>query len=151
MEEPQPIQNMNPVPQPSTPTPSPAPGWQEPKKPNRNMLFIALAAAALIIAGLLLWAYIAKVDVMSYVKFGGSLSSQEAGQKAIDYINANGMAGQGQTATLVGTSEESGMVKIKIQIGTQTFDSYVTTDGKLLFPQAIKLSENPAAVPAQNQ
>ena len=72
-------------------------------------------------------------------------SGSSVAQKSVDYINANLLQGQG-TATLENVSSEGGVIKFTIKIGTQTYDSYATKDGKLFFPQAFKLNE-----PAENQ
>src|SRR3989344_755635 len=149
--------NMNQMPaQPSTavPAPSPAPqtpppSWQNgvqsqapvPSKPldsaqgkrrgvNKNTWLIVAAIALVVLAGVLVAGKL----------FVGNMQTDALAKKAVDYINANGLAGQGQTAVLQGASEESGLVKVKLQIGSGTFDSYITKDGKLLFPQAITLS-----------
>ena len=68
------------------------------------------------------------------------LSSDEISEKVINFINENVLQGQA-TASLIEISEESDLYKIKIKIGEEEFDSYVTTDGKLLFPQVIDMEE----------
>jgi hypothetical protein len=40
---------------------------------------------------------------------------------------------------LVSASDESGLIKMKIKIAENEFDSYVSKDGKFLFPQAIEM------------
>lgn len=68
-------------------------------------------------------------------------SSQEMAEKAINYINQN-LLTEGNSASLIDVIEESGLYKIRIKIGEDEYDSYVTKDGKLLFPQAgINLDE----------
>jgi glutaredoxin len=70
-------------------------------------------------------------------------SSEDMAQKAIDYINKNMLSGD-TTASLVSIVEESGLYKIHIKIGEEEYDSYVSKDGKLLFPSGfIKLEEAP--------
>ncbi len=70
-------------------------------------------------------------------------SSEDLAQKAIDYINKN-MLSEGLIASLVSVVEESGLYKIHIKIGQEEYDSYVSKDGKLLFPSGfIKLEEKP--------
>ncbi|MDP3882837.1 MAG: hypothetical protein Q8Q48_02160 [Candidatus Staskawiczbacteria bacterium] len=65
-------------------------------------------------------------------------SNDKTAQAAVDYINNNGLSST--PATLVSVTEESGLVKVKIDIGGNQFDSYITKDGKYLFPQAIDIS-----------
>ncbi len=129
--------NPPPVQQPMAPAPSPEP---RKKRFNKDVLFIALAILAVVITASLLAANAANVNVLSYFKIGG-MSSDAVAKKAVDYINSNGLAGPGQTATLEGVSVESGLIKMSVKIGENKFDSYVTKDGKLLFPSAIPLGE----------
>jgi len=62
------------------------------------------------------------------------LSSQEAAQNAINYINEN-LLQKGVTASLVDVVEENGLYKIRLKVGEKEFISYVTKDGKILFPE----------------
>ncbi len=82
-----------------------------------------------------------------------NFSSQEAGEKALNYINHNLL--QGATADLIAIEEERDLYKIKLKIGDQDFDSYITKDGKFLFPQGInldeKITENPEGDNQENQ
>lgn len=68
------------------------------------------------------------------------LTAQEAAEKAVDFINKY-LLEEGATASLIDVSEESGVYKFKLKIGENEMDSYVTKDGKLLFPQVIDLKE----------
>jgi glutaredoxin len=70
-----------------------------------------------------------------------SLTPQQAADKAIEYINTNLLRGQ-STATLINVEEaENGLYKMKINIGGQVFDSYMTKDAKILFPSGINMEE----------
>lgn len=61
------------------------------------------------------------------------------------YINANLMS-PGATAKINSISKENGLYKIMVDIGgTQTVESYATLDGKLFFPQAMKIGESTTA------
>ena len=62
------------------------------------------------------------------------VSSDSVVKKSIEYLNKN-LLQQGQTATLVSYSKESGVIKIKIDVSGKSYDSYVTKDGKIIFPQ----------------
>ena len=68
----------------------------------------------------------------------GEDAAERVAKKVIDYINNNQLSST--TASLGGVSEESGLVKVKIKIGANSFDSYATKDGKFLFPQAFDMS-----------
>jgi glutaredoxin len=66
----------------------------------------------------------------------GVISSQEAGNKAIDFINKN-LLQEGVTASLKEIKEESGLYKATIKItqqeGEQDANVYLSRDGKFLF------------------
>lgn len=110
---------------------------------DRNILFMGIAIVAVGVIGALiltngnrgLGQFLDKIKSFTLM----SMSKGDLAKKGIDYINNNVLSGQ--TATLVSTSEESGLVKIKINIGGKEFDSYISKDGKLLFPEAIRLDE----------
>lgn len=76
--------------------------------------------------------------------FGGTtaakkISAKAAGEKAIEYINTNLME-PGTSATLESVSEKNGLYNIKIDIAGRGYDSYVTFDGNLLFPNSFELN-----------
>ena len=75
------------------------------------------------------------------------LSADEAADKAISFINSNVLR-EGQTASLGDIESESQLYKMMITIDGQEFASYVTKDGKLLFPNAIDM-EQEIEVPEQ--
>ncbi|MGA2418213.1 MAG: hypothetical protein ABSF55_03175 [Candidatus Staskawiczbacteria bacterium] len=102
---------------------------------NRNTILVGIAIIAIIIcAGLI---YFNSNHSFSFTTIFG-ISDNQIGKKAVDYINNNQLSST--PATLVKVSEASGLVKVTIKIGTSTFDSYVSKDGKLLFPQAFNMS-----------
>lgn len=72
------------------------------------------------------------------------VTAQQAGQKAISYINAL-MQGQA-TATLVNASEQNGIYKIDISIDGEETSVYVTKDGAMMLAGAYDLTRQlPAA------
>jgi len=80
-------------------------------------------------------------------KFG--LSQNAAAEKAIEFINTNLMQ-PGTSATLEGVETEGDLYKLTLSISGQTFDSYITKDGNILFPQAINLDETlPTTAPTE--
>lgn len=93
--------------------------------------------AAIIIVGFLIAAGLYQV---SNKKIPGELPPEEVAEKAINFINNVALQGQA-VANLLETSEESGLYKIKIEIEGQEYESYVTKDGKFLFPQGTKITE----------
>ena len=61
--------------------------------------------------------------------------------ETIDYINKNLLTGD-TTATLVSSTWlDNGLVKFTLSLGGQQFDSYISSDGKFLFPEAIDLKK----------
>ena len=114
------------------------------KTMDRNTILVCVAVVAIVITGVLIIAN-------SYHSFSlpnlFGYSDKQIGQKVVDYINSNQLS---QTpASLVGVSETSGLVKVKIKIGTNEFDSYATKDGKLLFPQAFDMTPKKTAAAAE--
>jgi len=65
-------------------------------------------------------------------KKNNTLAPDAASAKVIDFINKNLLQGKA-TATLTGTSEQSGVYKIDFTVQSQPYSFYVTKDGKLLF------------------
>jgi len=105
------------------------------KKMDRNTLVAGIAIVGILVVGGLIYAN-SNPNILASLNIFGASNDQLA-KKAIDYINNNDLTQS--TASLVSVSEESGLVKIEIEIGGDKFDSYVTKDGKLLFPQVIKM------------
>src|SRR3989344_637981 len=116
---------------------------------DKNVLSLGVAIIAIGIVAALILSGGNSGQFLDKIKNIGILgaSKDDLAKKGIDYINKNILSGQ--TAVLVGTSEESGLVKMKISINGREFDSYMSKDGKLLFPEAIKLEET--ANPTNNQ
>ncbi len=102
------------------------------KNVNRNVLSITVAVIAIAIIGVLIFFAGTQGNI-----FG--MSNDQIGKKAVDYINNNGLSSS--SASVVSVATESGLVKIKIKIDTNEFDSYATKDGKLLFPQAFEMDK----------
>jgi hypothetical protein len=71
---------------------------------------------------------------------GKTLSSQEAAEKALVYIN-NNLLQPGTSAGVNGIEDKGSLYNIKLDIGGQEYDSYITKDGGLLFPSAFNLEE----------
>ena len=69
-----------------------------------------------------------------------SLTIEDAGARAIEFINENMLQGE-MAASIIESAEESGIYKIKLKIEEEEFDSYITKDGRFLFPQYIDIEE----------
>lgn len=67
------------------------------------------------------------------------LSSEQAGKAAMDFINKN-IEG-GFTASLVDISEGGNVYKIRLKIAETDYESYITKDGKFLFPTGVNLAD----------
>lgn len=98
------------------------------KKLDKNTILLGVAILCVVVTGVLI-----------FMNFGPS--DKVIAEKSVEYINTNLLQGQG-TATLESVSSDSGLIKFKIKIGEQTFDSYATKNGKLFFPQAFELNSN---------
>ena len=103
------------------------------KKQDRNTIITTLVVAIVIIIGAILYFSPSTFSGLNLFSFG----DKKIAEDTIKYINDNQLATS--DASLVSFSRESGVLKVKIKIGETEFDSYVTTDGKLLFPQAIEM------------
>lgn len=80
----------------------------------------------------------------------GTLSSQQAAEKAINYINQN-LLQKGASASLINVVEENGLYKFSFKIGDKEFKSFVTKDGKILFPEEGIDLEKPLAIQPETQ
>lgn len=110
---------------------------------SKKKISILIIAIGVIIAG-------AIVLLEFYPQIMSSLSpSGKVAGKTVDYINGN-LLQPGQTAVLESYSVESGLIKLVLDINGQAYDSYVTKDGKLLFPiSAVEIGES--SDPSDNQ
>ena len=115
------------------------------KKLERNTILTCVAVIAIIVVAGLIFA---KTNQgFSFPSLLGGKSNDQIGKDVVGYINDNGLS-PNAPASFVSASEASGLVKIKIKIGTNSFDSYATKDGKLLFPQAFDMSVKKATAAA---
>jgi len=106
------------------------------QKPSNKVMkgkfvFILIIIAVLVGGGIIFANYLNNKD---------ELSPQEAADKTINYINEN-LLGEGQEASLKEVARENGLYKLKIDLGSQEVDSYVTLNGKLFFPSKIDLTK----------
>ena len=108
-----------------------------PEKITKFLVPISIVLAGVIIAGAFIYLNQGKTDESA--SEDASLSQQMA-EKAINFINENVLA-EGNTASLLSVVEEGDIYKIKLKIGENEYDSYVTKDGKFLFPEAYNLEE----------
>lgn len=103
------------------------------KKIN-NKLFIRVILPIILLLVLILIGYFS-------ISFGSkNLSKEEAGKRAINFINTTLMQ-SGNKASLKEITSEYGLYKLKIDIVNDVVDSYISKDGKLFFPQALNIKE----------
>lgn len=105
---------------------------------------------AIVIAGGLIAGAFVYINITNQTKGKSSavITSQQAGEKAINFINQNLLQGKA-IASLIETLEEDGLYKMKFTVGEQEIESYITLDGKLFFPEGINLNE--VVAPAQEK
>ena len=70
--------------------------------------------------------------------FTNNLSADEVAEKAINYLN-NSVLPEGVTASLIDISEEGDVYKIRVEVEGTEYQSFVSKDGKYLFPDALDL------------
>ena len=73
-------------------------------------------------------------------KSGKALNLTEAKAEAENFINEFLMA-PGSQASITEISEQNNLYFLKVDIGTDVVESYLTKDGKLFFPQAFNIEE----------
>jgi hypothetical protein len=83
-----------------------------------------------------------KVTAMDSTKV---MDKDAAVKKAVNFINTALLQGQA-TAKVVSSKQENGLYVLKMTIDGRELESYVTLDGKLLFPQGIDLEQNLSAL-----
>lgn len=105
----------------------------------KKILPIAIIMAGVLIAGAIYYVNNLNSEESEGV-IGEIISPEDAAEKAINFINQN-LLSEGITASLIEVSEEMGLYKFKFNIEGREIESYLTRDGKLLFPDAINLTE----------
>lgn len=111
-------------------------------KIKSNPMLIAVILAVIIVTGSLAYINRDKIEKL----FPKNISDQQAAEKAVNYINQNILQGKG-TAVLTNVVSEDGLYKFHLKIGTQEFDSYITKNGKIFFPDFIELEKVVATTP----
>lgn len=104
---------------------------------NKNLIIVVLSIVCLILAGALIYSQLSVSET-------SGLTKEDVVEKALAYINENFLE-EGVEANLVGNIEEEwGLYKFQVEVREQKFFSYVTKNGKILFPQGINLEEEVA-------
>jgi len=124
------------------------------KIPKLNLWMIATVILAGALAFVLAGGWTLTGQVVSPDGSTGTLTPEEAANKAIDWISSYYKAGGADiTITLVDSSEtENGIYQFTVKLSSSQGDSeqnlYVTKDGKLFIPQVIETEE---LIPEQQQ
>ncbi|MDD2681153.1 MAG: hypothetical protein PHE20_03610 [Patescibacteria group bacterium] len=101
---------------------------------NKKMLISIIVVLVVILAAVLFALLYNKKDYKE-------IDVNEAVTKTENFVNTYLMP-SGSQATIIDTSEEYGLYKMNINIGSESpVESYVTKDGKLFFPQAINIDQ----------
>ena len=116
-------------------------------KINKDKVFMGLAVLAVIITIGLFFNNLYPNKLTSFVELNFKISPEAVAKKSVEHLNKNIL--QGRTATLVGFAPEGGVIKITLEIDGNKYDSYATRDGKLFFPEALKIGQAPKQAPAQ--
>jgi thiol-disulfide isomerase/thioredoxin len=106
---------------------------------NSIVLSIKKNILLTVIAILLILAVLAVAGYSIFKNLQGS-SSKKVAEKAMLYINQE-ILGKANAASLVSVSEVAGVIKMDIKIGDQQYSSYVTKDGKILFPEGYEMAD----------
>lgn len=106
---------------------------------NKKIIAILIFAAGLAIGGAGFYLFQAEMG----------LSSEEAGKIVINFINQN--IEEGVTASLIDISQSGDIYKIHLKIAEAEYESYLTKDGKFLFPSGYNLEQQPAQESAQEE
>jgi len=96
-----------------------------------------LIPAAIVIAAIII---VQGLYSINREKIPGTLSQEDAIERAMNFIDQVALNGE-LTATLLEVVEESGLYKIHIDIEGEEYDSYISKDGKLLFPEGTEITE----------
>lgn len=115
---------------------------------KRNLIFVGSLVLIAVVLGFFLMDQESKAKILSFVSQKESVEA--VAKKSVDYLNSNVLQ-DGRKANLVGFSEESGIIKMNIKIGESSYTSYVTRDGKILFPEGIKITSGSVQNQQNNQ
>ncbi len=94
-------------------------------------------ASTFVLLGVVIALMAIKAGPLGYLTGGSTLNADEIAEQTASYLNDNILAA-GAEATVTETSKLNNcLYKIKLGIGLQEFESYVSSDGKYIFPTAV--------------
>ena len=97
---------------------------------KENLFIISVVVAGVLIAGAVVYTNYAN----------NTISSQEAGEKLVEFVNKNLLRGE-DTAFLIESLEDGDFYKIKFKVQEQEVEWRITKDGRFVFPNTIDLTE----------
>jgi len=106
-------------------------------KKRQTWQLISLVLFALLITAMFTGGF---RDFFGGTSFQKGIGVDKAGEESMAFINDNILQGR-STATLKEITELDSLYQMTIEISGQEFDSYITKDGRYLFPQGIDLEE----------
>lgn len=122
----------------------------EEKKQERMHKFLRRGYGWKLSTAVLFALLIISIFSSGFKDFFGALSSKDASEQAVNYINTNLMSG-GEKAVLGDVSSEGDLYSVNLKVGDVDFKSYVTKDGKYLFPSGIDMTEKTEELPAEEE
>lgn len=112
----------------------------EEKKQERMHKFLRRGYGWKLSTAVLFALLIISIFSSGFKDFFGALSSKDASEQAVNYINTN-LLSDGEKAVLGDVLSEGDIYSVNLKVGDVDFKSYVTKDGKYLFPQGIDMTE----------
>ncbi len=76
-----------------------------------------------------------------YQKEELKMTEEEIIEKTVNFTEEFLLQGTGLSASVIEHSKENGLIKMKMEIGQDLIEPYVTRDGKLFFPEAFNVEE----------
>ncbi len=106
--------------------------------PKSGMKIDGFKVAAAVLAVLL----VVSIITSGFTKWGfvGAASQDQVTKDTLDFVNKALLQGA-SAAELKSVSDGGGLYAMKLALNGKEIDTYVTTDGKLFFPQAINVAE----------
>jgi hypothetical protein len=97
-------------------------------KKFKDSLVFLIPIGLILIAGIFLY----------FGQNSNNLSADQAADKAVNYLN-NSILPAGVTASLIDIVEEGVVYKIRLEVGGTEYQSYISKDGRYLFPDGYDL------------
>lgn len=122
---------------------------------NKNFIITILSLICLVLAGVLIsdqQSVEKKTDeedkqkIISLGQVAEIIPPEQVAKSVLAYINKNILKDETKAELNGEITEEQGLYKFEIKIGSEKIFSYATKDGKLFFPQAFDLTANSISI-----